>query len=77
MATRWQKLLAPERLGVGWRFHCWRYENGRWRNSASPKFGGDAASRFLLFRDERGRIPVSRDLKRSARENLAGPMAGR
>jgi hypothetical protein len=48
------EIVGAERLEVGWRFHCWRYENGRWRNSASPKFGGDAASRFLLFRDERG-----------------------
>jgi hypothetical protein len=48
------EIVGAERLGVGWCFHCWRYENGRWRNSASPKFGGDAASRFLLFRDEKG-----------------------
>jgi len=53
------EIVSAERLGVGWRFHCWRYENGRWRNSVSPKFGSfvlsdDAPSHFLLFRDEKG-----------------------
>jgi hypothetical protein len=57
------EIVGAERLGVGWRFHCWRYENGRWRNSASPKFGGDAASRFLLFRDERGAYLLAVTLK--------------
>jgi hypothetical protein len=63
MAIKWQKIVSAERLKVGWRFHCWRYENGRWRNSASPKFGGDAASRFLLFRDERGAYLLAVTLK--------------
>jgi hypothetical protein len=60
------EIVGAERLEVGWRFHCWRYENGRWRNSSSQefgKFGGDAASRFLLFRDEKGAYLLAVTLK--------------
>jgi hypothetical protein len=57
------EIFGAESLGVGWRFHCWRYENGRWHNSASPKFGGDAALHFLLFRDERGAYLLAVTLK--------------
>ena len=53
---------------VGWRFHCWRYENRRWLKSSSPKFGGmwyvassdaflsfaKAEEEMSLFRDEKG-----------------------
>jgi len=61
---RWiSSIAAPEYC-----FHCWRYENGRWRKSLSPKFGGiewfvdngDASFGFppretdILIRDEKG-----------------------
>jgi hypothetical protein len=57
------EIVGAERLGVDWCFHCWRYENGRWHNSASPKLGGDAALHFLLFRDERGAYLLAVTLK--------------
>jgi hypothetical protein len=57
------EIISAERLKIGWRLHCWRYENGRWHNSASPKFGGDAALHFLLFRDEGGAYLLAVTLK--------------
>jgi hypothetical protein len=57
------EIVGAERLGVDWCFHCWRYENGRWHNSASPKLGGDAALHFLLFRDEGGAYLLAVTLK--------------
>jgi len=54
--------------GFSYRFHCWRYENGRWLKSSSSKFGGMrcyvvdsddslgfiAEGKMSLFRDEKG-----------------------
>jgi hypothetical protein len=64
------EIFGAESLGVGWRFHCWRYENGRWLKSSSPKFGwinwyvfgGDTSFGFelteellmSLFQNEKG-----------------------
>ena len=66
--------LSSAYRGIYRRFHCWRYENGRWRKSSSPKFdpkfnkvvwlvfGGGASSGFSpkerLFWGERGAYPL-------------------
>jgi len=61
------EIVSAEWLGVGWRFHCWRYENGRWLKSSSPKFSGmwyvtgsDASLGFAKTREE---MPLFRDEK--------------
>jgi hypothetical protein len=63
------EIFGAESLGVGWRFHCWRYENGRWLKNSSPKFGdmrwyvagsdaflgfAEAEEAMSLVRDEKG-----------------------
>jgi hypothetical protein len=63
------EIVGAERLEVGWCFHCWRYENGRWLKNSSPKFGdmrwyvagsdaflgfAEAEEAMSLVRDEKG-----------------------
>jgi hypothetical protein len=63
------EIFGAEELGVGWCFHCWRYENGRWLKNSSPKFGdmrwyvagsdaflgfAEAEEAMSLVRDEKG-----------------------
>jgi hypothetical protein len=63
------EIVGAEDLGVGWCFHCWRYENGRWLKNSSPKFGdmrwyvagsdaflgfAEAEEAMSLVRDEKG-----------------------
>ncbi len=60
-------------MGNEWYFRCWRYENGRWRESSSPKLGGinwsvindDALGKLTPFRDEKGTylLAVTKDDK--------------
>jgi hypothetical protein len=63
------EIVGAEELGIGWCFHCWRYENGRWLKNSSPKFGdmrwyvagsdaflgfAEAEEAMSLVRDEKG-----------------------